>query len=44
MTWCRVSINGASKEPRAAHNVVIYETKMLVFGGYNLNGYINSEV
>ena len=44
LCWCNVEIGGIPKQPRAGHGAAFSEKKMIVFGGYNKDGFLSGEV
>jgi hypothetical protein len=44
LNWYIVLCSGVNFIGRCSHSAVIFESEMLVFGGYNENGYINADL
>jgi len=40
MTWANVITRSNQLEFKAAHSMVSYEHELIIFGGYNDNGFI----
>jgi predicted metal-dependent RNase len=44
MSWVKVEVSGLLQQPRAGHCAAFDEKKMLVFGGYNAEGFLKGEI
>lgn len=37
-------MTGLNFEPRSSHAAILYDTQMLIFGGFNENGYLSADL
>ena len=44
LSWTNVKILGIQKPPRCGHIALCKESKMIIYGGYNCDGFIGSEL
>lgn len=40
--WSRIEQDGEIPKGRAGHCACIYDDSMIIFGGFNLDGYLNN--
>jgi hypothetical protein len=40
LSWCNVVVVGDPRYPLAGHGAIVYEKNMIVYGGYNENGFV----
>lgn len=43
-SWLKVEIHNDKCIPRAFHSTTLVNTKMYIFGGFNENGFVSSDV
>lgn len=44
MSWIHVDIKGTSLFGRCGHTSACVETRLFIYGGYNYNGFVKSDV
>ncbi len=43
MTWITSTVHGKFPLERASHSAIFHESKMIIFGGYNADGFLGNK-
>jgi hypothetical protein len=44
LIWAVVVVQGIPRAPRSGHSAVVLDKKLVIFGGYNRDGFVSSDI